>query len=331
MKTSDSTINEAILTTLEERHGYVSGEDLSRGLGLSRTAVWKRIKALRGEGYGIRAKPRRGYVLIQRPDRLCSREICRNLKTRRVGGEVHTFEAVTSTNDLAYAMALNGAPDGVVVIAESQTQGRGRMKRSWVSPYGKNLYLSLILRPQIPPKMAPLLTYLGAISTAEALARSFSLEVEIKWPNDILVRARKLAGLLNEAKSETDRIDFVVLGFGVNLNMGEDLFLQELRGKATSVLRELGHRVSRVEFTRCLLESIDVWYDTFLLQGADQIIRKWESMARIRGRHIEVRSFGKRYRGVTEGLDHDGALILREGSGEVVRIVAGDLTEASRE
>ncbi len=323
----DSRIDQAILTALEEMQGYVSGEGLSRRLGLSRAAIWKRIQALRDEGYGIRARPRRGYMLIVKPDLLSSWEISRNLKTRRVAREIHAFQEVTSTNDVAYKMALKGAQEGVVVIAESQTRGRGRMNRSWVSPRDKNLYLSLILRPQIPPQIIPILTYMGAVSTAEAIAKRFPLKVDLKWPNDILVGGKKLAGLLNEVKAEADRVDFVVLGFGVNLNMGEESFPRELREQATSVMRELGRSVSRVEFARCLLESIEAWYETLLRQGPDRIIEKWEAVARIQGRFLEVRSFGEIHRGVAEGLDRDGALILRKGVDERMRIVAGDLRE----
>lgn len=330
-QTLDRPIDQAILNVLEEQKGYVSGEGLSRRLGLSRAAIWKRIQTLRDEGYGIRARPRRGYMLIVKPDLLSSWEISRNLKTRRVAREIHTFQEVTSTNDVAYKMALKGAQEGVVVIAESQTCGRGRMKRPWVSPRGKNLYLSLILRPQIPPQVVPTLTYMGAVSTAEALVKSYSLKVDLKWPNDILVNGKKLAGLLNEVKAETDRVDFVVLGFGVNLNMGEESFPRDLREQATSVMRELGQSVPRVEFTQCLLEGIEAWYETLLLRGPDRVIERWETMARIRGKFLEVRSFGEIHRGVAEGLDRDGALILRRETEERIRIVAGDLKEPPKE
>jgi BirA family biotin operon repressor/biotin-[acetyl-CoA-carboxylase] ligase len=326
MRTRDRSILQAILEALEEPGGYVSGEDLSRRLGLSRAAVWKRIQTLRQEGYGINAKSRRGYTLVRKPDLLSPWEIGRNLKTQRVGREFHTFEEVTSTHDVAYKMALEGALEGVVVMAESQTQGRGRLNRSWISPAGKNLYLSLILRPDISPQVVPNLTYLGAVSTAEALAKSFSLKVELKWPNDVLMKGRKLAGLLNEVKAEPDQVDFVVLGFGVNLNMGDEAFPPELRETATSVMRELGHSISRVEFTRCLLESIEARYEEFLNQGPDRIIEAWEGIARIRGKFVHVRSYGEVHRGVAEGLGRDGALVLRRGE-EKIRIVAGDLTE----
>ncbi len=325
----DSPVNEVILTALEECQGYVSGEDLSRQLGLSRAAIWKRIRTLRQDGYRIEASPHRGYRLVERPDLLSAREIGRKLKAVRVAAEIHTLGEVSSTNDVAYELAFQGAREGVVVIAESQTQGRGRMSRFWLSPAGSNLYLSLILRPAIPPRLAPLLTYLGVIATAEALSQCFSLKVEVKWPNDVLVRGRKLAGLLNEVKAETDRVDFVVLGFGVNLNMEADAFPAELSEKATSVMRELGHRISRVEFTRSLLEWLDFWYNEFLLQGADVIIKKWEAVARIGGKTLEVSSFGDVYRGVAEGLDHDGALVIRTGKDETIRVVAGDVTNVS--
>jgi BirA family biotin operon repressor/biotin-[acetyl-CoA-carboxylase] ligase len=269
-------------------------------------------------------------VSIEKSDFLSAQEVRQSLKTLKVAREIHTFGQVTSTNDLAYEMALRGTREGVVVVAESQTHGRGRLNRSWISPPGKNLYLSLILRPQVPARCVPVMTYLGAISTAEALVKNFSLKIQIKWPNDILVRRRKLAGLLNEAKVETDRVHFVVLGFGVNLNMGEGAFPKELREKATSVMREVGHEVSRVSFTRYLLESIENWYETFLLQGPDPIIETWETLARIRGKVLEVRSFGGLYRGQAQGLDRDGTLILCNGQGETIKIAVGDVTESSR-
>jgi BirA family biotin operon repressor/biotin-[acetyl-CoA-carboxylase] ligase len=258
----------------------------------------------------------------ERPDSVSGKDL-----TRRLAGKLHIFEEVNSTNDVAYSMALEDAPEGTVVIAESQTRGRGRMNRSWVSPSGKNLYLSLVLKPPIPPREAPFLTYMGAVATAEALADNFCLDASLKWPNDILVNGRKLAGLLNEVKAESDRVVFAVLGFGVNLNVDQKAFPPGLRGKATSVMGELGHSVSRVGFTRCLLESIEAWYETFLTRGHESIIEKWEALAQIRGKSIEVRSFGVIHRGVADGLDRDGALVLRGGTGEKIRVVAGDLRE----
>ncbi|MBW2058640.1 MAG: biotin--[acetyl-CoA-carboxylase] ligase [Deltaproteobacteria bacterium] len=327
MKTPDSAVDESILAALEERGGYVSGEELSRRLGLSRAAVWKRIRLLRDGGYGIRARTRRGYLLVEKPDVLSGREVGRNLDTRIVGRELYTFDDVTSTNDLAYEAAVKGAGEGAAVIADSQTRGRGRLNRSWISPGGKNLYLSVVLRPVIPPSLVSILTYMGAVAAAEALEEDFALGVELKWPNDVLVRGRKLAGLLNEVKAEADRVDFVVLGFGVNLNMGEEDFPHDVLNNATSVMMETGRRVSRVRFARSLLKSIDSWYRALLVHGSGLALARWEDAAAIRGKTVEVSSFGRIHRGVAEGLDQNGALILRKGEGEVIRIVAGDLRE----
>lgn len=325
MSASAHRSDDVILTALETAKDYVSGACLSRRLGLSRNAVWKRVQVLRSMGYGIDARPHRGYILTEKPDLLMPLEIRRHVKTCRIATEVHSFKEVPSTNELAYEMALKGAPEGVVVVAETQTQGRGRMRRRWLSPPGLIIYLSLILRPKLTPHLAPLLTYVGAVSTAEALDKGFALEVSLKWPNDVLMRGRKLAGLLNEVKAETDRVDFIVLGFGINVNMEEADFPEDLRHKATSVRIELGRKVSRVEMARCLLESIEAWYDVFLLHGADPVIRRWESLARIRGASIEVRSFDDTHRGVAEGLDINGALMLRQGKDRVIKLVAGDV------
>ena len=324
MSGSVRTSDDMILTVLETAKDYVSGECLSRKLGLSRTAVWKRVQVLRGMGYEIGARPHRGYILTQKPELLMPLEIGR-LKTCGIAKDIRSFKEVASTNELAYKMALEGASEGVVVISETQTQGRGRMRRRWVSPPGRNIYLSLILRPRITPRLAPLLTYVGAVSTAEALDKGFALDVSLKWPNDVLVRSKKLAGLLNEVKAETDRVDFIVLGFGINVNMEKEDFPEDLRQKATSVMIELGRKVSRVEVIQCLLESIETWYDVFLLHGADPVIRQWESLARIRGTSIEVRSFDDTCRGVVEGVDRDGALMLRQEKDRIIRLVAGDV------
>jgi BirA family biotin operon repressor/biotin-[acetyl-CoA-carboxylase] ligase len=257
-------------------------------------------------------------------------EIGRRVKNLRVAREIHSLREVTSTNEIACEMALKGAPEGVVVIAETQTRGRGRINRGWVSPPGRNVYLSLILRPRMVPHLSPFLTYMGAISAAEALIEAFRLEVSLKWPNDVLVNGKKLAGLLNEVRVETDQVDFVILGFGININMEEEAFPDELRGNATSVMIELGHAVSRVEMTRCLLERLETWYETFLHQGVDPVIDRWESLARVRGTRIEVRSLDQTYRGVAEGLDRDGALILRDGKDRIIRVVAGDVRGHAR-
>ena len=228
---------------------FLSGEELSRRLNVSRTAIWKRIRRWRSLGYEIEASPRLGYRLIRSPDRLMPAEVKPILKTRWLGRALHYFESLDSTNRKAYELASHGAKEGEIVIAESQTKGKGRLGRSWFSPPYVNLYLSIILAPQILPQQASLITLMAAVATANAIERASGITPSIKWPNDILIRGRKVAGLLNEIQSETDRIHFIILGIGVNLNADEEMFPKELRSMATSIKREKGGTISR----SCLL------------------------------------------------------------------------------
>ena len=234
-------MDEEILQLLRDRSStFLSGEEISRRLKVSRTTVWKRMKQLREAGYQIEASTRSGYRLIQSPDLLTPSEIKPILKTKWMGKTIHHFQTIDSTNSKAYQLALNGAGEGEVVISESQEKGRGRLGRQWFSPPFLNLYLSVILRPKIPPHQAPLITLMAAVATADAIRRFSGLLPLIKWPNDILLRDRKVAGLLNEIHSEMDRIHFVILGIGVNLNMDEKKFLKETLSVATSLKIEMG-------------------------------------------------------------------------------------------
>src|SRR4030042_4739984 len=218
-------MNDEILRLLKERSSdFVSGEEISRRLRITRTAVWKRMRNLRTLGYVIEAFPRSGYRLIQSPDLLLPPEIHPILRTKWIGKRIHYFNTIDSTNSAAYQLALEGARQGEVVIAESQEKGRGRLGRQWVSPPFLNLYLSVILRPPLPPHQASLMTLLAAVATADSIEKTSGLKPLIKWPNDLLLGKRKVAGLMNEIHSETAHIHFVILGLGINLNMDEKLF-----------------------------------------------------------------------------------------------------------
>jgi BirA family biotin operon repressor/biotin-[acetyl-CoA-carboxylase] ligase len=235
-----------------------------------------------------------------------------------------------STNSMAYQLALQGAEEGEIVVAESQKKGRGRLGRKWYSPPLTNLYLSVILRPAIPPQQASLITLMAAVATAGAIHKFSGLHPMIKWPNDILLKNRKVAGLLNEIHSETDRIHFVILGVGVNLNMDEKTFSKEIRNLATSLKRELGQSVSRKAFLQTLLEELEIWYETFLREGASPILKAWREKAQIQGRPVKVTSFGEVLSGTAIDVDSDGALVLETKEGERKRVVAGDVEYARR-
>jgi BirA family biotin operon repressor/biotin-[acetyl-CoA-carboxylase] ligase len=304
---------------------FLSGEEVSHRLKVSRTAVWKRINHLRNLGYEIEASTRSGYRLIQSPDLLTPSEIKPLLKTKWVGKKIHHFHSLDSTNSKAYQLALNGAEEGEVVIAESQEKGRGRLGRQWFSPPFLNLYLSVILRPKIPPHQASLITLMAAVATADAIQKFSGLLPLIKWPNDILLRDRKVAGLLNEIHSEMDRIHFVILGMGVNLNMDEQMFQKEIRTVATSLKNEMGETISRKAFLQFLLLELERWYTIFLREGSAVILKAWRDRAHIQGRWVKVTSFKESVVGIAMDVDSDGALILETTDGKRKRVVAGDI------
>lgn len=304
---------------------FFSGEEISHRLKVSRTAVWKRIARLRAMGYAIEASTRLGYRLIQSPDLLIPLEVEPLLKTQWMGKTLHHFQTLDSTNSKAYELALHGAEEGEVVITESQTKGRGRLERSWYSPPFLNLYLSVILRPKIPPQQASLFTLLAAIATADAIKQVSGLSPLIKWPNDVLLRDRKVAGLLNEIHSEMDRIHFVILGIGVNLNMEEKDFPKEIQATATSLRMEIGRPISRKEFLQSLLSELEAWYTIFIKQGGQIILNAWRERAQIKGRDVRVSSFGETLLGRAVDIDSDGALILETENGSQRRVLAGDL------
>jgi BirA family biotin operon repressor/biotin-[acetyl-CoA-carboxylase] ligase len=304
---------------------FVSGEEIAHRLKITRTMVWKRVKSLRILGYEIEASTRSGYRLIRSPDLLTPSEIKPLLRTKRLGRVIHYFQTIDSTNSKAYQLALGGAKEGELVIAESQEKGRGRLGRHWFSPPFLNLYLSLILRPKIPPQQASLITLMAAVATADAIRKFTGLLPLIKWPNDILLKDRKVAGLLNEIHSETDRIHFIILGIGVNLNGDGKIFPKEVRTVATSLKKEMGHSISRKAFLQLLLQELEGWYMIFLKEGAATILNAWRDRARIKGRQVKVHSFAETLVGVAIDIDSDGALILETAQGERKRIVAGDV------
>jgi len=306
--------------------GYLSGARLSQMLGVSRSAVWKQIEQLRQRGYQIEAVPSRGYRLCSTPDLPLAEELGRGLQTRVIGREIRYFTATDSTNRQAYALGEAAVAEGLVVIADQQSAGRGRMGRTWVSPPGVNLYLSVLLRPPLPPHAAPQLTFLSALAVARTIEAVSPLRPTLKWPNDVMVEGCKVAGLLNEMSAESDRLRFVVLGIGINLNMTADQFPGDLRAPAASLLRAGGVPVSRALFGRILLEQLDSLYHEYLQHGSPAIMAAWEAHCDMVGRNVEVDEGGSgTLRGIVAGVDRDGALLLTLPDGSTERILAGDV------
>jgi BirA family transcriptional regulator, biotin operon repressor / biotin---[acetyl-CoA-carboxylase] ligase len=307
---------------------YLSGEELSQELGISRTAVWKHVRALRALGYAIDAVTSKGYRLVGGPEALIADEIRSRLAARLIGRKVLCYPQLASTNLTAMEQGEAGAAEGLVVLADQQTAGKGRLGRRWESPAEVNLYLSILLRPAMPPWEVPRLTFLSAVAAARALQQVAGLEVQVKWPNDLLVHGKKIAGLLNEMSAESDAVHHVVLGLGLNLNMTAEQFPAELRYPATSVLLETGATVSRLEVVVSLLEQFDRLYGEFLEHGMEPVRQAWQELFAMRGRTVRVESGQGSRTGVVAGIDEDGALLLQLPSGELERVLAGDVLPA---
>ncbi len=309
---------------------FVSGADVCRELGISRTAVWKHIHQLRDNGYEIEAVPSRGYRLISLPDLLLPAEVTAGLETRCVGREVIYFDQTDSTNAQARILADAGAVEGTVVIADNQSGGKGRLGRNWFSPSGVNLYLSVILRPTISPRFATQMTFLSAVAVAQAIEATGSFSPQLKWPNDVLLAGHKVAGLLNELNAETEQIHYLVLGVGVNLNMTAEQFPSDLRCPATSLLLDGGKIVSRRQFTQSLLSSLDQLYTSYLSQGFQPLKEEWERRCNVINQWVEVDYQSHQQVGQVTGVDETGALLLSLAGGITERVLTGDVRLLNR-
>lgn len=322
---SDPARSEEIVLAFLAEAGdeFLSGEAISDKLGLSRAAVWKHVNALRAQGYRIDAIPARGYRLVEIPDRLGELELRPLLNTHDLGQALHWFAEVGSTNDVAKRLADEGAAHGAVVVAEAQTAGRGRRGRVWASPAGRNVYLSVVLRPDLPPSRAAELTLLASVALCQAV-RQAGVPAGIKWPNDLLAGGRKLAGILTELATDPDRVQWLVLGIGVNVNIREDELPGELRAIATSLAIERGESVPRTLFAAAVLSALEEWLDRHAEEGFPPVREAWKAMSDTLGREVRVRSSDRNLEGVAEDVDDGGALLIRTAAG-LERVLAGDV------
>lgn len=247
------------------------------------------------------------------------------LACQRLGVKFHYYCEIDSTNTHARQLAENGASEGEIVIAEQQTRGRGRLGRNWVSPAFGNLYLSVVLRPELPPARAPQITLMAAVALADTVACFTPDSPAIKWPNDILVRGKKLAGILTESSVSAERIIYVILGIGVNINFPHALMPEGIRGRATSLMECAGQMVSREAFLRRLIQHLDRCYGILGEAGFDRIAPRWEAYFSLRGKRVRVEMGDEALVGVAKGIDNDGALIVEGESGQFHRILAGDV------
>jgi BirA family biotin operon repressor/biotin-[acetyl-CoA-carboxylase] ligase len=320
-------LDEKILNVLRHnKDSYVSGEELCKLAGISRAAIWKHIEKLREEGYDIEALPHLGYKLVAIPDSLIPSEIKWKLKTKIFGRSVISYRKVDSTNIVAYGLAEKGMKEGTVILADEQDKGKGRHGRHWSSPSKGGIYMSCILRPSIAPNEISRITLLAAIAVAQAIRDITSLDVNIKWPNDIMIDHKKLCGILTEMKGEQDSVDFVILGIGINVNTPKN----ELPKGAASIKGELlSHGIkinpSRVELTKKVLERLEEYYNLMKSEGFEPIIDIWKDLSVMIGSRVKVSLYGKTFEALAHDINPDGALVVRTESGVLEKISSGDV------
>ena len=306
---------------------FISGEELAEQLKVSRTAIWKHIKALRDSGYEIESVPRSGYRLLHSPDLLSAEEVRNALTTKIIGSEIKYFTVTDSTNVQAKKLAAAGAPDGTLVIAEEQTGGRGRLSRKFFSPRGKGILFSVILRPKILPQQAPKYTLLAAVAIVKAMKEVTGANVGIKWPNDILHDGKKLVGILTEMNAEMEGVNFIVIGMGINVNIPIEALPDDVKDKAASLSGILGHEVSRLKLLSAIAAELERLYITAQTEGFEPIFRQWREYSITLGQHISVIGVGtgETYEGTAVDIDSDGALLVKT-NGQIKRVLAGDVS-----
>jgi BirA family biotin operon repressor/biotin-[acetyl-CoA-carboxylase] ligase len=324
-----STKDQLLLYLKENQGNWVSGELISNNLSVSRSAIWKHIHKLKEEGYTIESAPKRGYFLSKASDPITADEIREGLCTKVFGRKnIICLKETDSTNTRAKELAAQGAPEGTLVIAEKQTKGRGRRGRNWFSPPGGGIYFSLILRPAMPPGETPRITLMTAVVLAETLISLVKLNLRIKWPNDILVNRKKLAGILTEISADMDAVNYIIVGLGLNVNNLFENSPQDIKKKATSILIETGNRVPRIKFIQNYLKLYEQYYDMFKKNDFEPIMNRWRELADIIGKQIRVDVIGKTHIGEVMDVDNDGVLILKDDQGRLQRIFSGDVTLA---
>lgn len=312
-----------IIYFLKKSNNYISGEEISRSLEISRAGIWKYIQELRKEGYEIVAVPHLGYKLIASPDKLLPEEIQFNLRTKVLGRRIIYHQTVASTMEVAFKCGLEGVPEGTVVCAERQTKGRGRLGRSWASPKRKGIYASIILRPKLPPVEVAKLTLLCAVAVTEAIINTTGVKALIKWPNDVLVSQKKLAGILTEMNAEMDQVKFVVVGIGINVNA----VLSDLVKGATSLKMETEKQFSRVDILQEILRQIEEWYGRFKAQGFRSVASRWRELSVTLKRRVRIIDPSGYIEGEALDIDYDGGLLIRQDSGVIVKRMAGDVVQ----
>lgn len=304
----------------------LSGEEISRQLEVSRTAIWKHIQTLKNEGYDIESVPKKGYILKESPNRLFPQEILSRLQTRWLGHNICYRDSIDSTNTLAKGLANEGCPNGLVVVAEEQGAGKGRLSRGWISPYAKGIWFSVVLKPPFLPQEASKCTLLAAVAVVKAVNKIAGVHAAIKWPNDILLMGRKLVGILTEMNAEFGHINYVVIGTGINTNATPDDYPEDVKDIAVSVADAATEQFTRVDLLCDILKNMEDLYEKALLDGFAPILEEWRKYSCTLGQEVKVMAPDSTYFGKAEDIDEDGLLIVRKVDGTLEKVMAGDVS-----
>lgn len=314
-----------VLRMIRETDSYISGQEISEKLGVSRTAVWKVIEVLRAEGYDIEAVQNRGYHLVCYPELMTGTEIMSRVKTSWAGTKVYYRKETASTNEDAKDLADDGATHGSLVVTEYQSGGKGRRGRVWTAEKGSTVAMSLILKPDFSPSKASRLTLLMALAVAEVIHHITDLDVKIKWPNDIIVNGKKVCGILTEMSAEPDYINYVIIGVGINVNNTE--FPDEIKETATSLLNEKGDRVGRTDLIVGIMDFFEYYYNVYEEnQDIADFVDLYESYLVNKDKEVRVLDPKGEYKGIAQGINDNGELIVQKEDGSFVRVDSGEVS-----
>jgi BirA family biotin operon repressor/biotin-[acetyl-CoA-carboxylase] ligase len=314
-----------VLEVLEENEGPVSGERISTRLGISRSAVWKHIKELKAMGYEIESSQKEGYRLAKKSNRLLPYEVHKRLRTNFIGKKMRYYENTPSTIWVGKQLATESDAEqinGLVIIAEEQTGGIGRLGRSWVSPAG-GVWITIVLKPEIPIDRVFMVTMAGSVAVARAIRKEFDLGALIKWPNDIYIGDKKVAGLLLELYAEADKIHYCLLSLGVDVNISPSE-LESVKGAVTSISAEMGHDVDRASFLARLLKEFESRYLLIESGEYEAVIREWKSLSCTLEHRVRINTMKATFEGEAIDIDEYGALLIRKDNGKIERVIAGD-------
>ncbi|HEV2182247.1 MAG TPA: biotin--[acetyl-CoA-carboxylase] ligase [Candidatus Acidoferrales bacterium] len=319
---------DALLSLLSENTTIViSGAQIAKEIGVRRQTVWRWIETLRAAGVKVKGHPRTGYHIERAADVLAPKLLARGLRGTPFAKHIFHFFKVDSTNTVAMRLGEEGEAHGTVVVAEEQTSGRGRAGHSWHSEKAAGIYVSILLQPQISPMLAPALTLVAGLAAYDAIAEGSGLLPDIRWPNDVLLKGKKVCGILTEMQAEPDRVHFAVIGIGINVNQPK--MPGELASVATSMRMETGRVHSRLELLARLLRHLDRYYNQFIAEGAAPILRRFaEVSSYFEGKRVRISTSTDNFVGTTAGLEPMGILRVKRDDGKIESVISGTVAEA---